>query len=174
MNSMVRIITAGVFASFAALAGARDERLLSIDEAATATASENAQRQIGEIMLAPIRSQAELNDFVVSNPQSALNSLTPTARERFFNSLTFNSIGLTGFGTTELEALQPREAYAILSLFGAQSSVGQLHFDRVDNSDETAMGLIRPDTDYPGYRCAPPATCIMATASICLGTCARP
>lgn len=74
-------------------------------------------------MLAPIKSQQDLERYLKLTPASAtpLRFLSDSARTAFLASLTFNEKGLTGFKFSSLETeLNPTKIAEILSLFGVQ------------------------------------------------------
>ncbi|MDQ1922032.1 hypothetical protein [Massilia pseudoviolaceinigra] len=81
------------------------------------------------VQVAPIKSQADLIQYMkMVPPQSnALYLLSPTARERFVSSLTFNQHGLSGFSYADLQReLSPAKIARVLRLFGSESSVSTI------------------------------------------------
>jgi hypothetical protein len=109
-------------------------------------------------------------------PGDLLNAFNARAAQRFITSLTFNQMGLTSFSYADLQDLRPRQAYAILSLFGAQDVTATIDFQAADETERLALQSLRPliVMDYQNYRCAPPATCWANSFTICLSTCQVP
>ncbi|MFK2876664.1 hypothetical protein [Rhodanobacter hydrolyticus] len=76
-----------------------------------------------------IKNQGELQRFMQSNYNNAdnpLNKLPAAARMHFVDSLVFRSEGLASFSYDDLRNLSVTDAYRILSLFGAQDSIGSI------------------------------------------------
>lgn len=85
--------------------------------------------------LVPIRSSAQLTEYLGSHPSNPLDAFNQRARKLFLESLTFSDRGLTGFRLQEVQSeLTRTQAFAILSLFGVESVVDSLQFERADNS----------------------------------------
>ncbi|MCY0910650.1 hypothetical protein [Massilia antarctica] len=75
--------------------------------------------------VAPIKSQLDLQRYLKMVPPKSnpLYLLSPTARERFLASVTFNEKGLTGFGFEDLQReLSQAQIAKVLALFGSESS----------------------------------------------------
>jgi hypothetical protein len=148
-----------------------------MDDLTNMESQKSAERQQAQIALAPIHSEAELKEFLANRKQSPLDALSPRAQKRFIESLTFNRAGITSFSYEDIRNLSPRQAYAILSLFGAQETVSYIRFEAGDAIERAAPGLLRPVVpfdDHPGYRCTPPYTCTQTLNAICLSTCSIP
>lgn len=131
-------------------------------------------------LIAPIQSQEELKNHLadLQKNSSPLNLLSPSAREQFVNSVTFNDKGVTSYRYDVLELeLTLSQAYRVLALLGAQHHIVHLKNARV----ETEMGkeirsrLQKDDhtkcVDYPRYKCVAPATCASAPGYICMHSC---
>jgi hypothetical protein len=162
--------------SFSVYAQKPNSDTLTMDQAMRVVAEKQGDQELAHIVLAPIRSLADLRLYMQNHPLNPLNALAPRSLEKFVDSLTFNTRGLTSYRTAEIETeLTPRQAYAVLSLFGVQDSIGQLRFSGATADEIQALQALGPTTmdgdpgDYPGYRCVPPATCLRAVDSICIG-----
>lgn len=113
--------------------------------------------------------------FATPLPARALPSLdafSRAARAKFLDSLVFTDRGLGSYRTADIEAeLTPRQANAILSLFGVQDSMAQLDFVHGSEAERQAAKSIGPiiNEDHREYRCMIPATCIFAMSMICIG-----
>lgn len=162
--------------------------LCSALAAATATASTGAipdqdaiEREALRLeirqQLAPIRSQAELEDYLRDTPASAspFEALSPLARGRFLRSLKFNASGIAGYRYDDLEAeLSPSQIHRILALFGSQDDLRLMPnarprtaLDRMLLQELSEM----PDADYPAYECASPGNCKKKSKHICKSSC---
>jgi hypothetical protein len=87
-----------------------------------------------KIRVAPITSAAQLEAYLQVPGRSPLDALSPRSRQRFIESLTFSSSGLSTYRYSDIEReLTPREAYALVSLFGVQESLATLHFHKTDD-----------------------------------------
>jgi hypothetical protein len=143
----------------------------------TQAAAEEAKRAKLELLLAPIRSEADLASYLESRePDSPLDRLSPAALGRFIDSLTFNENGMTGYRTDDLQAeLTAMQAYRILKLFGAQRTTPLLRGLTVKTKfDEAIMSMKPADSlmmDYNGYRCSSRATCSRSIGDICMSGC---
>ena len=112
----------------------------SLDEVIHLARPKQRDSLIVETMLAPIRSRADLDQYLKAHPESPFDAFSRRAFERFVDSLTFNDIGLTGYRTAEIESdLTPRQAYAILSLFGVQKTISSLEFEHADDEVKTLL-----------------------------------
>jgi hypothetical protein len=144
----------------------------SLEEAAEFLSKKDADAKIGESMLAPIRSTTELETYLQSRKVSPFSSLSERSQRLFLESLVFTEKGLASYRYRELEEeLTPRQAFELLSLFGAQKTIAQLRFLQSSPEELEAMAKIAPvlNDDHRGYRCVPPATCLAAMDMICIG-----
>lgn len=123
---MVAILTVSPSVAASGIKQGPADKVL-IDDTATIdvlalAADEQSKREELDVLLAPIRSAADLKSYLDSRcPGSPLDSLSAAALGRFLDSLTFNENGLTGYHTEDLqEELTATQAYRILELFGAQ------------------------------------------------------
>jgi len=95
------------------------------------------------IQLAPIKSEEDLNFFLLSTygTPNPLDQLSPAARQRFTDSLMFTERGLGSFDFSDLEyELTPTEIYKILYLFGMQHLVPKMEGARIETrADEVLM-----------------------------------
>lgn len=136
------------------------------------------------LALAPIRSREQLDSYLHRTPkgQSPLDRLSPPAKSRFIESLTFNETGLTGFRYDDLQAeLSASQAYRILSLFGAQHTTRMLKQAKVESLLDAELlspagdgsGPVCPSQpcDYAGYMCEGRATCAPNINTICMRNC---
>jgi hypothetical protein len=106
--------------------------LVNASEVATFAAQEWAadvaarQSEI-DAAVAPIRSHADLRAHLQRDPDSPLHRLSRLQRDRFIQSLVFTQEGLASYSYLPLEkGLSVTDAYRVLSLFGAQSSIGAI------------------------------------------------
>ncbi|WP_448098081.1 hypothetical protein [Luteibacter yeojuensis] len=149
------------------------------------------QRQIDEAR-APIKSEADLQNYLVAEqPNSPLNKLSPAAKAKFLSSLRFGDKALGSYNYEVLEnELTASQIYDILSLFGAQATTHLISGAMVRTSTDALImkpqAINRPcgpgidscdsgggdgDTDYEGYGCGRPHTCIVEPGSICMHSC---
>ncbi|WP_159016679.1 hypothetical protein [Cognatiluteimonas profundi] len=127
---------------------------------------------------APIHSQADARRYIASNAgrKTPFTALSRGAQERFLQSLVFTTKGLASFEYADLSAeLTATQVYKLLALFGAQDSTHFIPNLRVVDSTDAAIvdkrnAKIGPLTDYPGYKCSPPATCEPSFSTICIGS----
>lgn len=152
---------------------------------ALAVLSEDEQdRRDIALKLAPVKSAAALAEYMKSVPsdQSPLSALSPGAKARFINGLTFNEKGLTSYNYADLKAeLTASQIYQLLSLFGVQHTTPLIRGARVQNDTDRAIlrlndnaDIVRPLSDYGDYKCVTMATCGRATDFICIGqNCAK-
>lgn len=112
----------------------------TIDEVTNLIDQKERDSQIASTKLAPIRSRADLDEYLKTHPVSPFDAFSSRALERFLDSLTFNQLGLTGYRTAEIESdLTPRQAYAILSLFGVQKTISSLNFVHASDEDKELL-----------------------------------
>jgi hypothetical protein len=129
---------------------------------------------------APIRSRGDLDQYLFTHKTiaSPLDAFSPSLRQMFLSSLTFNEKGITGFRYDVLESLTPTEIYKILSLFGAQGFTPQLTNVRiVTPTDNLIMsppsgGVIGIGFDFlKDYRCQSRGTCHVDNMAACTSNC---
>ncbi|GLQ45183.1 hypothetical protein GCM10007862_02340 [Dyella lipolytica] len=107
-----------------------------------------------DLATAPIASKEQLQAHLASTPTSPINKLSPSARFNFLNSLVFTQRGLASYSYIDLAGLPVSDAYSILSLFGAQSTVGFIPDLRTDSAldqsildraqSESTSGFVHP------------------------------
>lgn len=108
---------------------------------------------------------------------SPFDALSPNARERFISSLSFNKLGITGYQFYDLEAeLSTSQAFDLLSLFGAQSTIGSLLLRQTTDRDAQINGLYRSSVEFPAddhkeYQCVGNYNCYWAMHYICMSGC---
>lgn len=136
-----------------------------------------AQRT-GDLLLAPVKSPLDLAVYLHASHATPLDALSPAARSRFLNSLSFNENGLTGFDYTDLRAeLTATQIYRILAIFGAQRLTPRVVGARAETDvDHLLMTLPASTTDpamsdYMEYRCVSPHTCAESPRHICMSGC---
>lgn len=133
-----------------------------------------AQRQQAiDLATAPVHSAADLNNYMTTMPanRSPLDALSPAARQRFIASLKFNQDGLTSYNYQDLEAeLTTKQAYAILSLFGAQHSSSLIKTATPTAEDRLIATPPQPNEDYRDFSCLQHATCVRSPGDICIGS----
>lgn len=166
------ISVAIIFVSGYAGAQTKDAGSASIDEVTNLIYEKQRDAQIAETKLAPIRSAVDLDKYLKEHQKSPFDAFSKRGLERFIDSLTFNQLGLTGYRTAEIESdLTPRQAYAILSLFGVQKTISSLDFEHASDEDKELLqrsGNVI-NTDYKDYKCIGRATCTWSTLNICIG-----
>jgi len=91
------------------------------------------------LLIAPIRSSAELDLYLAQHRNSPLHQLRPDLRQRFIESFVFTKKGLASYSYLPLERLSVTEAYRLLSLFGVQSSIGGIRGLRATNASERTI-----------------------------------
>ena len=148
-------------------------------------------RELLSNRLPPISSREGLAAFMrVAESGHPLRRLSPPARRRFLESLTFNENGLTGYRYDELLAELPAsEIYQVLSLLGAQDTAPFLGKGRVvDDLDRVAVqsfgfggdvcdqeGLMSDGScsdDIPNAKCVGRGTChLHHLGYVCRSTC---
>ena len=149
------------------------------------------QREIDEAR-APIKSDADLQRYLITEqPSSPLNQLSPEGKARFLASLHFGDKALGSYNYQALETeLTASQIYDILSLFGAQATTRLIPGAVVQTSTDSLImkpqAINRPcgpgidscdsgggdgDTDYEGYGCGRPHTCIVEPNAICMHSC---
>lgn len=132
------------------------------------------------LSLAPIKNKADLNR--VLEKSSAIDYLSPTAKEIFLNSLVFGRKGLASFNFSVLkEELDADQAYQLLALFGMQHLIRNIQGEQKKSLDAVESGLQKEITlnnmqpfmmkDYEGYYCRSRATCSRSIGDICTGNC---
>lgn len=157
---------------FGSVAAAPPPGSTNIGDTAEFIARKQRDAQSSEAALAPIRSVAELSVFLQSRKTSPFDALGERSRKLLVESLVFTGQGLGSYRYREIEAeLTPRQAYELLSLFGAQRTVGYLRFSHGSAEERAAVAKLAPIflDDHRGYRCTPPATCVVASDHICIG-----
>ncbi len=123
-----------------------------------------------------IRSQKDLRAYLetASRTASPLAALSPTGRQRFLSSLSFNKRGVSGFEYGALKAeLSYSQIYQVLGLFGKAEDASLISGARVGNAaDRAIMVSPRPLGDHPNYYCQyGGGTCAPAYNYICTYTC---
>ena len=95
------------------------------------------------IRFAPIRSKDDLDSYLAATVHTTnpFDSLSDFGKQRFLDSLMFNSNGLASFQFADLEyELTPTDIYKILYLFGMQHLVPKMKNARIDTRvDEVLM-----------------------------------
>lgn len=181
------LLTAMLGIPFSAAAGqpatsrAPDARPIDSEALLSAFAADVRQQRDVRVAMAPIRSRAQLAQFLAHTPaaDSPFSKLSPAARKRFVSSVTFNERGITGFRYGDLEMeLSATDAYRILSLFGVEDMVPMLAHLRTDtaadrlimaNAGTRVTPMLR--ADYLNYWCASRATCLPHEEAICTSNC---
>lgn len=197
---LISVSLALVFLSFSASASQDSVGITEPGAKEDALLHERALEEDIALALAPIKSRKALNAHLrnTANSMSPLQQLSPGARKRFLNSVTFNEKGITGFSYDDLEAeLTPSQIYRVLSLFGAQHLTKQIRGARVESEVDRAImetpiivpkaatsPIISPMSfpgdvpacptqpcDYAEYKCIARATCESSTRHICMRSC---
>lgn len=151
------------------------------------TKAQKTQLKALAISLAPIKSEADLKNYLALTPKkaSALRFLSDTDRQIFINSLTFNENGLTSINTGIIRAsLSKKQQADVLALFGAQHLARKnVNFatDRVTHPGNPGYtGDYYPSdspdggegADREGERCIERGTCFKASPSYtCMSSC---
>ena len=79
-----------------------------------------------DVATALITSTDQLGNHLATTPSSPLYKLHPAARSHFVASLVFTPLGLGSFSYEDLAGLSVADAYRVLSLFGAQSTLSSI------------------------------------------------
>ena len=141
--------------------------------------AEVQRRRDIEQFLAPIKSERDLATHLDTQlgRGSPLDRLSAHARARFLGSLTINERGLTGYRYDDLEAeLGVSEAFQVLSLFGAQDTLGTLRLRQTTDRDAQLQALYGKGSeavaaDHFNYKCVSRATCEFGNNYICMSGC---
>lgn len=139
------------------------------------------------LQFAPIHSAVDVNKSLIAKVTGTpLDKLSPGAKQRFLDSLTFNENGITGFSYADLEReLSASDVYQVLSLFGVQRLAPMVRGSRVETQTDslikaTPMATCGPGgvttgpgtgCDHEGYRCEGRATCMSQMSAICTQNC---
>lgn len=153
------------------------------------------------MLIAPIKSSADLDTFLATNHSTPLDALPTNARQEFLSSLQFSNSALGSFDYNVLENnLTPTQTYKVLALFGYQylapsfknkkvnTSLDRAILSLANSSDGTKSkgvedfgvfgkrvqmgGFIgQEDKDYRGYYCKSPGTCSPRKSDICTHNC---
>lgn len=114
-------------------AAAQRSAAAAAGETAKPVAPERRDVRRDDIALSRIRSAADLDSYLQAHETSPLDALSEPSRKRFVESLVFTDQGLGSYRYRELEEeLSPRQAFELLSLFGAQKTVARLNFSHAD------------------------------------------
>lgn len=177
--AMLAVFALVLFSLISPVSGATPAAASStVDAAGTYAKQERLHRDHIAFIVAPIRSRAELVRYVKETPAtlSPLNRLSPSARARFLESLTFGKRGLSGYRYADLaRELTPVQIYQILSLFGRQHGSPAYAVTPAYSSVDEAIRIdgLPSDEDncMAGYRCTG-YSCIESHGDICcLGDC---
>lgn len=117
-------------------------------QAVTTRHYDGAATQKSDSGLVPIRSAAQLSEYLETHPSSPLDAFNKRARKLFLDSLTFSEKGLTGFRLQEIQSeLTPSQAFDILSFFGVQSVIESLQFEHTEDSKPSSTDSGAAETD---------------------------
>lgn len=154
------------------------------DQAKIFACGEKSLQQSLAFLAAPIKSQADLKDYLRANKGewTPLDMLSRDAKSAFLASLRFNDKGLTTFRMDVLEhELSVSEVYQLLAMFGAQRTVGMMRGAKIENDfdREIFQNLERDHAakagcgggDHKFYECIRRATCSKNSSNICLASC---
>lgn len=152
---------------------AQDAASNTVEAAGVYAKQERLRRDHIALTVAPISSRAELVRYVKETPVtlSPLNSLSPSAKTRFLESLTFGKRGLSGYRYADLaRELTPVQIHRILSLFGRQHGSPVYAVTPVSSAVDKAIVIdgLPSDEDscMPDFRCGA-ASCIASYGDIC-------
>lgn len=110
--------------------------------AATCSMAATDLREMVDAVTAPIHNASDLRRFMATHhgADNPLSALSPAARARLVKSLDFRNGGLASIYFPDLEAeLTLTQAYKILSLFGAQSTISILKHARVESESDVIL-----------------------------------
>ena len=107
-------------------AAASDSQITGISVANAVRNPEAISQQKMDIVTAAIRTRSQLQAYLATTPSSSIYKMSPSARSNFVASLVFTKNGLGSYSYIDLAGLSVRDAYSILSLFGAQSTIGSV------------------------------------------------
>ena len=138
--------------------------------------SEQARLRGIDFAMAPVKSDADLAAYLrTAGRDSPLMALSPAARRRFLDSLTFNENGLVSYQYQDIaQELTASQAYRVLSLFGVQRTTHLLGA-RVEDAADAAVSA-KPHVpqlmaDHAKYKCVSPHNCYYSEFFICLTGC---
>jgi hypothetical protein len=179
----VLVLTASLASqsAFAANGSTNDQLASHITPADILLEVGTTQREIEEAM-APIKSMADLNNYLKTTTDSPLRKLGTSARGNFLKSLVFTKDGLGSYSYIELAGLTVTEAYKILSLFGAQSSVSSIPNLKPQNKSEESIltlssQIYGTESYLRNYQCVvngddtDPTHCVYLYGSYCNSAC---
>ena len=107
-------------------------------------------RHKAERLSAPIKSRADLERFISSNPGTPLDKLPPIVRANFIDSLVFKKDGLASLSYAGLgNFLTISETYKLLSLFGMQSVTPEISSLPPPSNDVEAFLMIKSNAQPP-------------------------
>jgi hypothetical protein len=162
MLSIRKLIYVTIFAATALGACVAEKGSEPVDDTSSISTAANAAP--------PIRSTKDLDSYAGTNPGFALNRLSPDAKQRFLDSLVFTELGLASYQASELEALTPAQLVQILSVLKVENTASLIAQARDSNVAGQPAAIVKPNDDYPGYKCQPPATCIAYFGAICIAS----
>jgi len=118
--------------------------------------------------ISQIRSVEDLDMYRRTTSESPFDYLPAKVQQHFIDSLVFAPTGLASFQYSDLEGLPRGQIHQILSLFNVENTIPVFMEARISRVSEGTAFRPAPRTDYPGYRCVPPATCVASVGSICI------
>ncbi|MEA5446652.1 hypothetical protein VCB98_12565 [Gammaproteobacteria bacterium AB-CW1] len=129
-----------------------------------------------------INSMDELTEYVYSDSvaNNPIANLSHEAQARFLAGITFSDDGVSGLYITDLvRELPASQLYELLSLFGLENAVAQIHGVRVETALDKAIvegqvGLLSDgsrDWFKEGYKCDGPGSCVADSAYLCTINC---
>lgn len=147
---------------------------VNAQEAAAAGLPPSVITQLNRQM-APIRSQSDFAIYMKRNSVASQNPyylLSKAAQQRFAENLVFGSKGLASFDYADIEAeLTLSQAYRLLSLFGAQTSLAVLPSFKIETETDQLVdswrSRITPDDDHDGYACSKRGECFQYITKLC-------
>src|ERR1700761_46347 len=122
------------------------------DQSSQILTTQKAASEKLDLQFAPIHSMLDVNKSLTAKVTGTpLDKLSPGAKQRFLNSLTFNANGITGFNYSDLEReLSASDVYQVLSLFGVQHLAPMVRGARVESQTDSLIKATPMTTCGPG------------------------
>lgn len=123
--------------------------------------SEAKLRTLLSYELADVKSSEELKNYLKrAGNSSPLDKLSPIAKTRFIESLSFNQNGLSQYRYDDLQnELNATGIYKVLRIFGAEQSAPFLQKARIENEIDGGIVALRMMEDHENARCVSHGTC---------------
>lgn len=131
-----------------------------------ANAGEHERSEVGlrallAYELAEVKSSSDLKKYQDrAGRTSPLEKLSPAAKSRFIESLSFSQNGLSQYRYDALQSeLSASETYKVLRIFGAEQSAPFLHESKVKSDIDRGIATLRMAEDHKDAKCISHGTC---------------